>query len=89
MPYGIVTIGPAGVGKTTMCHALQVHGQLHKRGIFVVNLDPAADLTPYEADVDVRELISAEDAMREPGAAREMRAPRRAPRMPPSTRTEA
>mmetsp|Transcript_12799 Transcript_12799/g.38119 ORF Transcript_12799/g.38119 Transcript_12799/m.38119 type:complete len:288 (+) Transcript_12799:305-1168(+) len=67
MPYGIVTIGPAGVGKTTMCHALQVHGQIHKRGIFVVNLDPAADLTPYEADVDVRELISVEDAMREYG----------------------
>ena len=63
MPYGIITIGPAGVGKTTMCHALQVHGQIHKRGIYVVNLDPAAELTPYEADVDIRELITIEDAM--------------------------
>ena len=67
MPYGIITIGPAGVGKTTMCHALQVHGQIHKRGIYVVNLDPAAELTPYEADVDIRELITIEDAMKEMG----------------------
>ena len=67
MVYGIVTIGPAGVGKTTMCHALQIHGRLHKRGIYVVNLDPAADTLPYEPDVDVRELIRVEDAMREFG----------------------
>ena len=64
MVYGIVTIGPAGVGKTTMCHALQIHGRLHKRGIYVVNLDPAADTLPYEPDIDVRELIRVEDAMR-------------------------
>ncbi|KAH8076214.1 GTP binding protein [Aureococcus anophagefferens] len=50
-----------------MCHALQVHGQIHKRGIYVVNLDPAAELTPYEADVDIRELITIEDAMKEMG----------------------
>ena len=67
MPYGIFAIGPAGVGKTTMCHSLQVHGRIHKRGIYVVNLDPAAELTPYEADVDVRELITIEDAMKECG----------------------
>ena len=67
MVYGIVTIGPAGVGKTTMCHALQIHGRLHKRGIYVVNLDPAADTLPYEPDIDVRELIRVEDAMREFG----------------------
>jgi len=62
-----VTIGPAGVGKTTMCHALQIHGRMHKRGIFVVNLDPAADILPYVPDIDVRELIKVEDAMREFG----------------------
>ena len=67
MVYGIVTIGPAGVGKTTMCHALQIHGRMHKRGIFVVNLDPAADILPYVPDIDVRELIKVEDAMREFG----------------------
>ena len=62
-----MTIGPAGVGKTTMCHALQIHGRMHKRGIFVVNLDPAADILPYVPDIDVRELIKVEDAMREFG----------------------
>ena len=67
MPYGIITIGPAGVGKTTMAHAMQVHGRLHKRGIYVVNMDPAAELLPYEADVDVRELITITDAMKEFG----------------------
>ena len=30
----------------------------------MVNLDPAADSLPYEPDIDVRELIRVEDAMR-------------------------
>ncbi|KAJ1462200.1 GPN-loop GTPase [Pelagophyceae sp. CCMP2097] len=67
MPFGILAIGPAGVGKTTMCHALQIHGRMHKRGIYVVNLDPAAEFLPYEPDVDVRELITADDVMHEMG----------------------
>ena len=33
----------------------------------MVNLDPAADSLPYEPDIDVRELIRVEDAMREFG----------------------
>lgn len=67
MPFATLVIGPAGVGKTTMAHALQVHGQTTKRAIAIVNLDPAADSTPYRADVDIRELIRVEDAMTEMG----------------------
>lgn len=63
MPFATVVIGPAGVGKTTMAHALQVHGEASKRAISVLNLDPAADNLPYRADVDIRELITVEDAM--------------------------
>lgn len=65
MPFATIVIGPAGVGKTTLAHALQVHGEVKKRGISVMNMDPAADAVPYRADVDIRELITVEDAMTE------------------------
>mmetsp|Transcript_10502 Transcript_10502/g.42458 ORF Transcript_10502/g.42458 Transcript_10502/m.42458 type:complete len:314 (-) Transcript_10502:636-1577(-) len=65
MTFAVLVIGPAGVGKTTLCRALQEYGEIHRRGVYVVNLDPAADQLPYTPDVDVRELITVEDAMRE------------------------
>lgn len=65
MTFGVIVIGPAGVGKTQMCRCLQEFGEIQKRGIYVVNLDPAAEELPYRCDVDVRELITVDDAMAE------------------------
>lgn len=65
MTFGILVIGPAGVGKTQLCRCLQEFGDVQQRGIYVVNLDPAAETLPYRCDVDIRELITVEDAMTE------------------------
>lgn len=62
----MLVIGPAGVGKTQMCRCLEEYGDVQHRGVHVVNLDPAAeDPLPYRCEVDVRELITVDDAMEE------------------------
>lgn len=62
-----LVIGPAGSGKSTYCHTMARHCANVRRSVHVVNLDPAAEDTQYHASLDVRELISAEDAMEELG----------------------
>jgi GTPase SAR1 family protein len=57
--------GPAGSGKSTYCAVMQQHFENSKRNIHVVNLDPGADELPYTASIDIRELITVEEAMRE------------------------
>lgn len=63
MRYGQIVLGPAGSGKSTYCSAIAKHGEASKRNIKIVNLDPAAENFDYEPFIDVRELISVEDAM--------------------------
>lgn len=58
-------IGPAGSGKSTYCTAIQNHCAAIKRSVHVVNLDPAADVFKYKPSIDIRDLISLEDAMEE------------------------
>lgn len=58
-------MGPAGAGKTTFCNAIIQHLQNTRRSCFYVNLDPAAESFQYEPDLDIRELITLEDAMEE------------------------
>lgn len=40
-------------------------GEMLRRKIIVVNLDPAAETFKYKCDIDIRELISTEDVMEE------------------------
>lgn len=63
--YGVITMGPAGAGKTTFCSALMQHLKNNRRSCFYINLDPAADEFVYEPDIDIRDLISLEDVMEE------------------------
>lgn len=63
MRYAQLVMGPAGSGKSTYCSTLAKHGQITRRGIQVVNLDPAAEYFDYEVLADIRELINLEDAM--------------------------
>ncbi|KAJ8599525.1 hypothetical protein CTAYLR_004030 [Chrysophaeum taylorii] len=65
MPFGVLVIGPAGAGKTRFCAALQTYGDVQSRSIHVINLDPAAEDIPYRTDVDVREIVTVDDAMAE------------------------
>ena len=63
MVYGIVTIGPAGVGKTTMCHALKL--KTHKRGICGES-GPGGGHAAC-SPISMSENSCSEDAMREFG----------------------
>lgn len=63
--FAQLVIGPAGSGKSTYCTAIQNHCAMTKRTVHVVNLDPAAESFKYKPSVDVRELISLDDAMEE------------------------
>ena len=53
-------------GKSTYCRAI-AHHLLNsvKRDVIIVNLDPANDRPPYEADVDVQSLIEVDEVRSE------------------------
>jgi len=61
----IYFVGTAGSGKSTMVQAYKEW--LDHNGIdsIVVNLDPGADVLPYNADIDIREWIDLSDVMEE------------------------
>ncbi|CAG0902599.1 unnamed protein product [Cyprideis torosa] len=61
--FGQVVIGPPGSGKTTYCQAISSFLKELQRDVTIVNLDPANDILPYVASIDVSELIELEDAM--------------------------
>eukprot|EP00505_MAST-04D_sp_SCG-Rhode-Island_P003953 Stramenopile-MAST_4_protein_3953 len=63
--HGQFIMGPAGVGKSTYCNYIQTHASVVKRNVHVVNLDPAAEHFEYDVAIDIRDLISVDDAMEE------------------------
>ena len=65
MVFGQCVIGPPGSGKTTYCDGMRQFLQSLGRTCVIINLDPANDVLPYEAAVDIRELISLEGAAAE------------------------
>lgn len=65
--FGVLVMGPAGAGKTTFCSALLQHLATTRRPSLYINLDPAADALPQAPDVDIRDLITLDDAMSELG----------------------
>ena len=65
MPFGQIVIGPPGSGKTTYCHGLQQYCQATRRKVAIINLDPANDNLPYEAAVDISDLVHLEAVMDE------------------------
>ncbi|ODV91659.1 hypothetical protein CANCADRAFT_230 [Tortispora caseinolytica NRRL Y-17796] len=59
---GVLVLGPAGVGKTTFTNSIITYLHTVGRTAHIVNLDPAAEPSEYEFSIDIRELISLEDA---------------------------
>ncbi|KAF9263477.1 hypothetical protein L218DRAFT_979926 [Marasmius fiardii PR-910] len=69
MRYAVLVTGPAGAGKSTFSKSFITHLNASKRTGHLVNLDPAADPASfeYEPAIDIKDLISLEDAMNELG----------------------
>ncbi|KEZ39993.1 GPN-loop GTPase 3-like protein [Scedosporium apiospermum] len=61
--FGVMIMGPAGAGKSTFCANLITHLHLNRRSTFYINLDPAAESFEHQPDLDIKELITLEDAM--------------------------
>lgn len=66
-PTAVVLVGPAASGKSTLTKAYG--GWLTRNGysVTIVNLDPAVKRLPYEASIDVRDLVRAEELMEREG----------------------
>ncbi|KAM5463569.1 hypothetical protein MferCBS49748_005921 [Microsporum ferrugineum] len=65
MPFAQLVIGPPGSGKSTYCNGMQQFMSAIGRKCSIVNLDPANDQTSYTPAVDVRELVTLEEIMKE------------------------
>ena len=61
MAFGLIVVGPPGSGKSTCCKGLQHYFSLIERPVALINLDPANDRLPYEASVDIGDLVSLEE----------------------------
>jgi GTPase SAR1 family protein len=63
--YGCLIIGPSGTGKTTLCRGLAQLFHEIGRPFTSINLDPANELPDEFFQIDIKELITVEDAMKE------------------------
>ena len=61
--FGQVVIGPPGSGKTTYCNGMSQFLAGFGREVAIINLDPANDILPYKADIDISDLITLSDVM--------------------------
>eukprot|EP00884_Botryococcus_braunii_P007118 jgi/Botrbrau1/16407/Bobra.0142s0007.1 len=67
MPFGQLVIGPPGSGKTTFCNGMHQFLTLLGRKAVVINLDPANEFLPYECSVDIADLVSLDEVMKNMG----------------------
>ncbi|KAJ8920018.1 hypothetical protein NQ315_006549 [Exocentrus adspersus] len=64
--FGQVVIGPPGSGKTTYCGKVyDFYKDKLNRKVEVINLDPANDNMNYTPKIDVMQLVTVEDVMRD------------------------
>jgi len=67
MPYCQIVVGAPGSGKSTYCNGMQQFMKAIGREAVIVNIDPANEQTQYACAVNVTELITVDDVMREHG----------------------
>ncbi len=67
MIANLFVVGPAGSGKSTFTAAFREWMLKNEYDTIVVNLDPGAELLPYQPDIDIRDIVRIEDIMTEYG----------------------
>lgn len=65
MPFAQMILGPPGSGKTTYCNGMQQFLNANGRDTVVVNMDPANENLPYEAAIDISDMVCLETVMEE------------------------
>lgn len=65
MPFGQLVTGPPGSGKSTYCNGMQQYLTALGRKVAIINLDPANDKLPYDCAVDLIDLVSLEQVMKD------------------------
>ncbi|KAI9724039.1 MAG: hypothetical protein M1812_000757 [Candelaria pacifica] len=65
MPFAQLVLGPPGSGKSTYCDGMHQFMGAIGRKCSVVNLDPANDQTSYPCALDVRDLITLDEIMKD------------------------
>ncbi len=63
--YYVIVIGPAGSGKSYLVDALSEWLRANEVDTIKVNLDPAAEWTPYQPDIDIRDYVNTREVMKE------------------------
>ncbi len=63
--FTLFVVGPAGSGKSSFVAAFAEWLDSYEIPYLTVNLDPAAEYTPYTPDVDVRAYVTAREVMDE------------------------
>lgn len=63
--FGQLVVGSCGSGKSTYCLGMAELMRELRRDVAIVNLDPSNDEVSDDIDVDIRDLIKAEDAAME------------------------
>jgi len=61
--YTLFIVGTAGSGKSTLTSAFSDWLRAQEQTTLLVNLDPAAQMLPYEPDVDIRDFVDYERIM--------------------------
>lgn len=62
-----LVIGPPGSGKSTYCNGMHQFMSAIGRKCSIVNLDPANDQTSYPCALDIRDIITLEEIMKDEG----------------------
>lgn len=60
-------IGMAGSGKTSLIYRLSKKFSHTKENHYIINLDPASQITPYSSNIDIRDTINFRKVMEEYG----------------------
>eukprot|EP00040_Diaphanoeca_grandis_P014685 m.74644 g.74644 ORF g.74644 m.74644 type:complete len:368 (-) comp24683_c0_seq1:61-1164(-) len=63
----IICLGMAGSGKTSFMQRLNAHLHEAKKPCYVVNLDPAVENLPFEANIDIRDTVKYKEVMSQYG----------------------